>query len=219
MDSSTKTPLLDLHDSVDYDFILKILIVGDSGAGKTQLFSRFADETFAEDHRMTQSVEYRHRYIEKNRFRCKAQVWDCISSASPAVMNCIYKGTNAVVLCFDLTNRESLDAVPDWVDEIHGYAGDSIHISLVGTKIDSPDRCISFSEGEEIANSLNLRYFETSAKTGEGVEQVFVNIVSELQPSAMSALFDRDDEDGGGTKGENRHDSNESSSCCCCVVS
>ena len=216
-----KTPLLDPHNSVDFDFILKILIVGDSGAGKTQLFSRFGDETFTDEHNITQSVEYRHRYIERNNFRCKTQVWDCVSSGSATVMNSIYKGTNAVILCIDLTNKASIDAVEDWVSEIHGFTNDDIHITLVGTKIDHPDRCISYQDAEDIAKTLHLRYCEVSSKTGQGVESVFVNIVSDLQASALSDLTPR----GGGNKNQLRaedkddYSDEDSSSGCCCTVS
>lgn len=217
-----KTPLLDPHASVDFDFILKILIVGDSGAGKTQLFTRFADETFNAEHRITQSVEYRHRYIERNKFRCKTQVWDCISSGSSTVMTSIYKGTNAVILCIDLTNKASIDAVEDWISEIRGYTNDNIHISLVGTKIDSPDRCISYEDAEDVAKSLKLCYSEVSSKNGQGVERVFVNIVSDLQSSAMNDLFPRSDENKN-KRGEKQNDEfgddENSSSDCCCVIS
>lgn len=217
-----KTPLLDPHASVDFDFILKILIVGDSGSGKTQLFNRFADETFNDEHKITQSVEYRHRYIEKNKFRCKTQVWDCISSGSTQVMNSIYKGTNAVILCIDLTNKASIDAVEDWVSEIHGYTNDHIHISLVGTKTDSPDRCISYKEAEDVAKSLKLCYREVSSKLGQGVEGVFVNIVSDLQSSALNDLIPREDENKNqlrGNKPDDEFGEDEDSSGCCCVIS
>jgi small GTP-binding protein len=221
-ESSTNTPLLDPHSSVDFDFILKILIVGDSGAGKTQLFCRFGDETFSSEHRPTQSVEYRHRYIQRNKFRCKIQVWDCISSGSVAVMNSIYKGTNAIVLCIDLTNSSSIDAVGDWVSEIKGYTNDHIHITLVGTKIDSPDRCISYQDAEDLAKSLGLSYSEVSSKTGQGVESVFVNIVSDLQTSALNDTFPRADENKNQLRNAEKddfNDENDEGGCCSCVLS
>ena len=219
LDETHQTPLLDSDASVDFDFIVKILIVGDSGAGKTQLFSRFADETFCSEHKTTQSVEYRHRYIEKNRFRCKTQVWDCVASGSPAVMNSIYRGTNAVILCIDLTNKSSIEAVPDWVNEIHGYTQDDIHITLVGTKIDRPDRCISYEEAENVARSLKLCYFEVSSRTGQGVEQVFVNIVSDLQVSIMSDLVPQEDPGRKRVKDDYHSEEDEDSACCNCSIS
>lgn len=222
LEETTQTPLLDCQVSVDFDFILKILIVGDSGTGKTQLFNRFGDETYSPDYRPTQSVEYRHRYIERNKFRCKIQVWDCVSSGSTAVMNSIYKGTNAVILCIDLTNKSSIDAVSDWIAEIQGYTNDHIYISLVGTKLDNPDRCISYQEAEALARSLNLPYSEVSAKTGQGVESVFVNIVSELQTSALNDMLPRADENKNQLRDEKQNeyeDDDKDDGGCCCVLS
>jgi GTPase SAR1 family protein len=229
-DSSVTAPLLRDITSVDFDFILKILIVGDSISGKSQLFHRFAaiflsvclclslwlsdfylsfsvslclslslslsvslsiylsvylyrfaDETFNQNHEATKSVEYRHRYIETNKNRCKVQVWDCVASASKAIMTSIYRGANAIILLIDVTNPSSLEAIPDWLREIREFSPPSAVIYLVGTKIDSEERVISSESCQEISKKFLLRYSEVSSKTGAGVDLLFASIVEELE--------------------------------------
>jgi small GTP-binding protein len=184
-ESSSSTPLLREPSSVDFDFILKILVVGDSVVGKSQLFRRFADESFMTTHNPTQSVEYRHRYIDTENNRCKVQLWDCVSSASRAVMMSIYKGSNAVILLFDVTNISTLESIPDWLNEVKEYAPATTEVYLVGTKIDLPSRRVSESEGRDVATRHGLKYFEVSSKTGEKVDALFNTIVADLEDSTM----------------------------------
>lgn len=185
-ESSSSTPLLREPNSVDFDFILKILVVGDSVVGKSQLFRRFADEAFMATHNPTQSVEYRHRYIDTDRNRCKVQLWDCVSSASRAVMMSIYKGSNVVILLFDVTNISTLESIPDWLNEVKEYAPSTTVVYLVGTKIDLPSRKVSESEGLDVATRHGLKYFEVSSKTGLHVDALFNMIVTDLEDSTLT---------------------------------
>lgn len=126
-------------------------------------------------------MEYRHRYIETSKNRCKVQVWDCVASASKAIMTSIYRGSSAIILLVDVTNSSSLEAIPDWLSEIREFAPPTAVIYLVGTKVDSTDRVISTDECQKIAKKYQLKYSEVSAKTGENVDQLFASIVEELE--------------------------------------
>ena len=183
---SAGTPLLRETNSVDFDFKLKILVIGDSVVGKSQLFRRFANESFISSHSPTQSVEYRHQYIETDINRCKVQLWDCVSSASRAVMMSIYKGCNAIILLFDVTNISSLESIQDWLHEAKEYAPSTASIYLVGTKIDHPDRKITEAEGREKAQEFALHYHEVSSKTGEGIDALFLKIVTEVEETTIT---------------------------------
>eukprot|EP00602_Paraphysomonas_sp_CaronLab_P011511 CAMPEP_0185040448 /NCGR_PEP_ID=MMETSP1103-20130426/38507_1 /TAXON_ID=36769 /ORGANISM="Paraphysomonas bandaiensis, Strain Caron Lab Isolate" /LENGTH=229 /DNA_ID=CAMNT_0027579749 /DNA_START=52 /DNA_END=741 /DNA_ORIENTATION=+ len=226
-ESNVKTPLLREHTSVDFDFILKVLIVGDSVVGKSQLFKRFAGEPFVEEHESTQTVEYRHRYIDTAKNRCKVQVWDCVSTASKAVMTSIYKGSNAVILLFDVTNSESLRSIPDWLHEISGYAPAGVSVYLVGTKIDDEHREVSTGEGEYVADKHALQYFEVSSKTGAGVDSIFNKIVHDLEDSTVGArdakegrisVAEKSTREYKDDKGVDEFEDGEKSCCPCCSV-
>jgi Ras-related protein Rab-8A len=225
---ATHAPLLKEALSIDFDCILKVLIVGDSRVGKSQLFKRFADETFSDSHETTQSVEYRHRYIQFNSseraFKCKVQVWDCISSASKAIMTSIYKGANAIILLVDMTNNESFGAIPDWLDEIRSFSSPKAAVYLVGTKLDSPSVCVSKEKGLAIAQSYRLPYTQVSSKTGENVDALFVKIVGDLQAETMTARDEKEDRlsiqntNKHSYKKQKRTESEDSKDCSCCAI-
>ena len=229
--SNAATPLLREQSSVDFNFILKILVVGDSVCGKSQLFRRFADEAFEHSHTPTQSVEYRHRYIDTEENCCKVQLWDCVSSASRAVMMSIYKGSNAIILLFDVTNISALESISDWIRETKEFAPSTSVIYLVGTKIDLPNRKISKDECLEVASKHGLRYFEISSKTGEGVDFMFIEIVRDLEGATVSARDANEERENAAMKAKKLqhmkqdaefttdHDNEGGDKCCgCCSV-
>lgn len=153
---------------------------------------RFADETFSEVHEPTQTVEYRHRFIQTNEFRCKVQVWDCVSSVSKTLMSSIYKGANAVVLLVDVTNRSSLESVPDWLKEIREYAPAATPVYLVATKIDCDDWKFTSDELAEMAVKHELKHWELSSKTGINVDGLFYKIVADVKDDTLMAMEERE---------------------------
>ena len=193
-------------------------------------FLRFADETFNPSHEPTKSVEYRHRYIETSKYRCKVQVWDCVSSASKAIMTSIYKGSNAIILLIDVTNSSSLEAIPDWLQEIKEFSPPSSVIYLVGTKIDKiEERKISYESCQAIARRFSLSYREVSSKTGENVDNLFATIVEELEDKtiderdAKEERISQSEMERKKSKKEliNSYEDNEESegsSCCSCAI-
>jgi len=110
-------------------------------------------------------------------------------------MTSVYKGSNAAVLLYDVCNSDSVGAVGDWIKEIREYTSGDVLIYLVGTKIDEASKRVStFKQGEDIARSLNVNYWELSSKTGQDVDTLFYKIVAnytDLQRSSMdsSSLF------------------------------
>lgn len=176
------------NNSVDFDFICKTIIVGDSAVGKSSLFQRFSSDTFSESHVTTESVEFGFRFIDTLNSRCKVQVWDCVTSASSAIMNSVYKGSNAIILLFDVTNRDSFDSVEDWLLEIRQYAENDVMVYIVGTKIDLPNRAVSQAEGKDLAERLGVDYWELSSKTSDNVDGLFFKIVANQQDKDQSLL-------------------------------
>lgn len=217
--------------SVDYDIVCKVIIIGDSGVGKTCLFKRFNEDSFTEDHVPTTSVEFTHRFIDTLESRCKVQVWDCITSGSHAIMKSVYKGSSAVVLLYDVCNSDSLAAVVDWVSEVREYTSGDVLIYLVGTKIDEiRHRLTTFEQGEDLARTMHVNYWELSSKTGQDVDTLFYKIVanySDLQRSSInsSSLFTSSSHASGSVresellKQEDSMESSFSSSFCPCAIS
>ena len=151
------------------------------------LINRFADETFSEEHKPTLLVEYRHRFIDTLRSRCKVQIWDCLASSSATIMSSIYKGAHGIILLYDVTSPSTLESTEDWLKEIKTYAKADVVVYLVGTKTDL-DRNVSIESGKQMAEKLGIKYYEVSSKTGENVDSLFCKIVNDLKDVNMLSV-------------------------------
>ncbi|MHA1149246.1 MAG: GTP-binding protein [Promethearchaeota archaeon] len=165
--------------SDEYDYLFKSIVVGDGGVGKTALTLRFSKGFFTEDYKMTIGVDFHVKTISidspEGTLRCKLQIWDTggqerFSSIRPMY----YRGSLGGLLIFDLTNYESFEHLPQWLDEVRANIKTEIPLLLVGNKSDLiEERKVSIEEINEFTRDFNLYYMETSAKTGEGVGDCF----------------------------------------------
>jgi len=158
----------------DYDFLFKSVVVGDGGSGKTAVVVRFSQGFFQENYKLTIGVEFAVKTININNYNVKLQIWDTGGQERfRYVRPLYYKGSMGCIILFDLTNRESFDHVPKWLEEVKKESG-NIPILLVGNKSDLiNERAVSLDEALQISKDLNMFYVESSAKNGKGVGDVF----------------------------------------------
>ncbi|MHA1731280.1 MAG: GTP-binding protein, partial [Promethearchaeota archaeon] len=160
--------------SQDYDYLFKIIAVGDGGCGKTALTIRFAHGYFQESYKMTIGVEFAVKLIEIAGNKTKLQIWDTGGQERFSYVRPLYyRGAMGALVLFDVTNRESFDHVPNWLEEVNQNVGE-VPMVLVGNKADLVDeRQVTFEEGKAMADRFGMLYLESSAKTGEGVGDCF----------------------------------------------
>lgn len=158
----------------NYDFLFKCVAVGDGGCGKTAVVVRFSRGFFQENYKLTIGVEFAVKNIQVQNQEVKLQIWDTGGQERfQYVRPLYYKGAMGCIVLFDLTNRESFDHIPKWINEVKKEAG-NIPILLVGNKSDLVhDRIIKRQEAEELAKDLKLYYVESSAKSGHGIQDIF----------------------------------------------
>lgn len=192
----------------EYDYKVKILLVGDSGVGKTCLLLRYNDNYFQDNFVSTIGVDFRSKLIEYNHHKVNIQVWDTAGQDKfRSITSTYYRGAEGVMIAFDVTNANSIKRIKYWQEEVYNNIerNISIPIILVGNKIDLLEkREVSYEEGERIANELNMDYFECSSKTNEGVEEAFDYMISKIKPSNFSLasrLKIEEDEQKNGRKG------------------
>jgi len=165
----------------DYDFLLKILLLGEPGAGKTSLLERYSYGVFYESCRMsTIGVDFKIRTIEIDELKIKLQIWDPFYhyiNGLPRyskINASHYRNVQGIIIVYDITNQETFDNVEQWYKEIDLQTTGRIHKVLVGTKCDlEKDRKIRYEDGQALAESLKIDFRETSAKTGENIEELF----------------------------------------------
>ncbi|OIW13502.1 hypothetical protein TanjilG_29243 [Lupinus angustifolius] len=169
-----------VHDRIDYVF--KVVVLGDSAVGKTQILSRFVKNEFYFDSKSTIGVEFQTKTVTINDKVIKAQIWDTAGQERyRAVTSAYYRGALGAMLVYDITKRQSFDHVARWVEELRTHADSSIVIMLIGNKGDLVDkRIVTTEDALEFAQDQNLFFSETSALSGENVESAFITLLQEI---------------------------------------
>uniref|UniRef100_A0A0D9XJ54 Ras-related protein Rab11D n=1 Tax=Leersia perrieri TaxID=77586 RepID=A0A0D9XJ54_9ORYZ len=188
------------------DYVFKVVLIGDSAVGKSQILARFARNEFSIDSKATIGVEFQTRTLLIDHKSVKAQIWDTAGqerqapphpippfsslAARPpqfapdsyrAVTSAYYRGALGALLVYDITKRQSFDHIPRWLEELRGHADKNIVIMLVGNKSDLEDeRAVSTEDAKEFAEKENLFFLETSALQATNVENAFQTVLSEI---------------------------------------
>jgi len=158
-----------------FDYLFKVVIVGDVEVGKTSITTQFAYGTFTEGYLSTIGVDFVVKSIPVNNHIVKLQAWDTGGQERYAAIRPLYyQGARGALLVFDITNRTSFWNLDRWLMELRRHAGPDVPILLVGNKLDLAEyREVSSDEARQYAARKGLPYFETSAKTAYGVYDVF----------------------------------------------
>jgi len=165
-------------------FDSKIVVLGDSGVGKTSIAMRFVKEIFPENPNSTVGATFLTKRIMIDNYKIKLQIWDTAGQERfRSLAPMYYRGAQCAILVFDVTNEETLLKVKDWVKELKNASTDEIILAIVANKVDLADvigKRIEKSKCEEYASTVGGIYFETSAKTKAGIEELFVSISKRL---------------------------------------
>ncbi|VDN57530.1 unnamed protein product [Dracunculus medinensis] len=185
--------ILDSGYNQIFKLFLQIMLVGDSCCGKTCLLIRFKDGTFLNSNFIsTVGIDYRNKLLELDNLKVKLQIWDTAGQERfRSITATYYRDADALLLVYDITNRESFQNVRGWLSEIQECAKESAIITLIGNKNDlSSERKVKYDEGRKLAEvgSINqnpiqaygINFVETSAKTGQNVQHVFEEIARRL---------------------------------------
>lgn len=167
----------------DYDFLFKLLLIGDSGVGKSCLLLRFADDTYTESYISTIGVDFKIRTIELEGKTVKLQIWDTAGQERfRTITSSYYRGAHGIIVVYDVTDQDTFSNVKQWLDEIDRYACENVNKLLVGNKSDlTTKKVVDFSTAKEFADSLNIPFLETSAKNATNVEQAFLTMAAEIK--------------------------------------
>mmetsp|Transcript_17271 Transcript_17271/g.21268 ORF Transcript_17271/g.21268 Transcript_17271/m.21268 type:complete len:251 (-) Transcript_17271:36-788(-) len=171
-----------LQDSRGYDFLFKIVLIGDSGVGKTCLLARYRKNEFTYDTKHTIGVEFATKELEVQGKQVKAQIWDTAGQERyRAITKAYYRGAVGALVVYDITDRETFENLKRWLSEVQGNADSSIKLMLVGNKCDLTDqRTVTTEEGKAFAEQHGLAFLEASAKSGETVNEAFEKVIEEI---------------------------------------
>ncbi|VVB09807.1 unnamed protein product [Arabis nemorensis] len=164
------------------DYVFKVVLIGDSAVGKSQLLARFARDEFSMDSKATIGVEFQTRTLVIEQKSVKAQIWDTAGQERyRAVTSAYYRGAVGAMLVYDMTKRETFDHIPRWLEELRAHADKNIVIILIGNKSDLEDqRAIPTEDAKEFAEKEGLFFLETSALNATNVENSFNTLMTEI---------------------------------------
>ena len=161
-------------------YIIKLLTLGDTNVGKTSVVLRFSDDKYNDNQLSTIGVDFRTKYMKLGENSVKVLIWDTAGQERfKNIAKQYYRGANGVLLIYDVCKRKSLEKIGFWLEELKTYNNiDELCIYLVGNKIDlEGKRVITKEEGQKYAEDNQINYFEVSAKSGEGIHDLFNDII------------------------------------------
>lgn len=166
----------------DYDYLFKLVLIGDSGVGKSCLLLRFADDSFTDSYISTIGVDFRFRTVNIDQKTVKLQIWDTAGQERfRTITSAYYRGAHGIIMVYDVTNIESFEHVEEWLSEVNRHASESTLKLLVGNKADlTEDKKVDPAQAQAYADNLGISFLETSAKNSTNVEAAFLTMARQL---------------------------------------
>jgi Ras-related protein Rab-1A len=166
-------PLASSSPPSKYDYLFKIVIIGQSGTGKSCLLRRYCDNTFSDSFISTIGVDFQNKLLNLRGKSCNMQIWDTSGQERfRTITSSYYRGAKGVVIVYDCQDSKSVSELDYWLSQAHRYVGENIPVLIVGNKIDLPS-AVSAQEVQKFATKHGCLFIETSAKTGINVEEAF----------------------------------------------
>mmetsp|Transcript_3838 Transcript_3838/g.5445 ORF Transcript_3838/g.5445 Transcript_3838/m.5445 type:complete len:207 (+) Transcript_3838:50-670(+) len=173
--------------ATEYDYLFKLLLIGDSGVGKSCLLLRFADQTYTPNYISTIGVDFKIRTIDLDGKTIKLQIWDTAGQERfRTITSSYYRGAHGIIVVYDVTDIDSFNNVKQWLYEIDRYACENVNKLLVGNKCDMENKAVDYATAKQYADQLEIPFLETSAKTGDQVENAFMKMAAEIKNRVAS---------------------------------
>ena len=210
-----------MADDENYEMMFKVVLVGDSFVGKTNIMSKYIKNEFHEDSKATVGVEFGSKQFKIEGHTIKAQIWDTAGQERyKAITSAYYKGAKGAFVVYDITRKGSFESIEKWVNDLTSTADKKLTIVVIGNKCDLEDqRQITKEQGEEKANKLEVAFLETSAFSGENLDKAFEMMMNEIYKKCHEEMLAEGDVDiiegGQDINLARKNDNSEAKKKCC----
>lgn len=192
----------------NYDFLIKLLLIGDSGVGKSCCLLRFSEDSFTPSFITTIGIDFKIRTIELDGKRVKLQIWDTAGQERfRTITTAYYRGAMGILLVYDVTDERSFNNIRTWFSNVEQHATEGVNKILIGNKCDWEEkRVVSVERGQQLADELGIPFMEVSAKSNINVEKAFYSLASDIK----KRIIDTSKTDQAPAQGVNVSDQNNS---------
>ena len=197
--------------NTNFDYLFKYIIIGDAAVGKSNLLLRYAHGQFKPEYQLTIGVEFGAKNIQIRNKIYRIQIWDTAGQENfRSITRAYYKNSVCALVVYDITNRDSFNNVSTWIEDCKNQSPKTIFMVLVGNKSDLQDkRQVNYEEGQELAERFQMLFFETSAKDGNNVEEIFLKSADEIAKKIDQGYYDLQNDTCGIKQGLNRQQNNQ----------
>ncbi|KAF6033792.1 hypothetical protein EB796_007898 [Bugula neritina] len=166
-----------------YDYLFKLLLIGDSGVGKTCVLFRFSEDAFNSTFISTIGIDFKIRTIDLDGKKIKLQIWDTAGQERfRTITTAYYRGAMGIMLVYDITNEKSFDNIKNWIRNIEEHASSDVEKMVLGNKCDMNDRRqVTKEKGEQLAVEFGIKFMETSAKASINVDEAFISLARDIK--------------------------------------
>ena len=170
------------EEESSYELLYKVIIIGDTAVGKSNILSRYVKDEFSSNSKSTVGVELGIKFLKIKNTKTKIQIWDTAGQERyRAITSSYFKGSNGCFIVYDITNEASFNNIENWYEQIQKETSKDIAILLVGNKCDLEDeRKVPIEKGKEKAQNLNCAFFETSALKKINIDKIFEELVNNI---------------------------------------
>lgn len=199
-----------------YDYLIKLLLIGDSGVGKSCLLLRYSDDSFTSSFITTIGIDFKIKSIMCGESKVKLQIWDTAGQERfRTITTAYYRGAMGILLVYDVSDETSFTNVRNWMRQIDQNAAENVNRVLIGNKcdVDPSERKIPTEKGKALAGEYGIKFFETSAKLNTNVDEAFQAIAKDIV-ERLKENPDHYGSSGGNVYVNESSKPKEKSSCC-----
>ncbi|XP_032402152.1 ras-related protein Rab-15-like isoform X1 [Xiphophorus hellerii] len=175
-----------------YDVLFRLLLLGDSGVGKTCMLRRFTEGEFDPSHISTIGVDFKMKTIEIDGLKVRIQIWDTAGQERyQTITKQYYRRAQGIVFVYDITNLPSFQHIAKWASDVDEFAPDDVQTVLVGNKADEEfGRQVTKDQGKKLAETYGMEFFETSASTSSNISESFIRVTELVLQAQMRYVDD-----------------------------
>ena len=180
--------------SIQFHYLLKYIIIGNSSVGKSNLLLKFAHNKFLDEYQATIGVEFGAKNVEIDNKIFRVQIWDTAGQENfRSITRAYYKNSVCALIVYDINNEDTFDSVQSWIQECKLQTPKTVTMILVGNKCDLECK-VDRNKAKELAEENKMLYFETSAKTGKGVDELFKKSAAKIKDNIENNYYDLSNE-------------------------